>query len=203
VSGRSNARDGILGAIVMVSDQSLWQLLTESGALQEGHFRLVGGLHSPRYFECGLLFRDPRKAERIFDRLAEAFRSDGIDRTVGLEETGSILAFEVARRLECEAMFARRRSEEVVLRSGFRTPPDARVLILDDVTTTGGTVLKLRDRVAAEGGMPAGVALVATKGLVHLDFGCKTVVLAELRDMPTYDPSACPQCRVGDPITNP
>lgn len=176
-----------------------FQLLAETtGALQTGHFRLASGFHSRRFFRCIKLFQKPAEAQFLFDALAARFSGD-VDSVLGANEAGSILAFEVAKRLGKNVAIARQKNHGYHLIEGFTFHPGERVLIVDDVTTTGGTAKQLIEIVKSAQAEPVGVGLIATKGIFEVDLFCPVEVLISLQNMDAISPEACPLCQQGIP----
>jgi orotate phosphoribosyltransferase len=180
--------------------QSLTDLIDKTDALQAGHFRLASGLHASRFFRCIKLLRYPDAAEVIFQAIATRFIQEKIDFVLGANEAGSILAFEVAKLLGAEVAIAREKSGQYRLIEGFAFGESDRVLVVDDITTTGGTAKQLLAIVRDTGAEPVGVGLVATKGLFQVELGCPTEVLITLEGMDAIAPEACPLCRQGVPL---
>ena len=181
-------------------DTQFETLAEATGALQTGHFKLASGLHSRRFFRCIKLFQRPAEAQFLFDALAARFSRD-IDSVLGANEAGSILAFEVAKRLGANVAIARQKNHEYRLIDGFAFHPHERVLIVDDVTTTGGTAKQLIEIVKTAQAEPVGVGLIATKGLFQVDLSCPVEVLISLQNMDAIAPDACPLCLQGVPLT--
>ncbi|MEB3211059.1 MAG: hypothetical protein VKL39_06870 [Leptolyngbyaceae bacterium] len=175
-------------------------LITATGALQSGHFELASGLHASRFFRCIKLLENPRQAEFLFDALANHISSP-VDRVLGANEAGSILAFEVAKRLGVTVAIARQKNHRYHLIDGFTIAPEQKVLIVDDITTTGGTAKQLIAIVREAGADPVGVSLLATKGLFKVDLGVPTHVLMPLEGMDAVAPNECPLCQQGVPLT--
>lgn len=181
-------------------------LIEKTGALQHGHFQLASGLHSSRFFRCIKLLENPQVADFLFDAMASQF-SDGvisagsIDLVLGANEAGSILTFETAKRLGINVAIARQTNHEYHLIDGFAIAPQQKVLIVDDITTTGGTAKKLINIVQAAQAEVIGVGLIATKGLFEVDLGCPTKVLITLQGMDAIAPEDCPLCKQGVPLT--
>lgn len=180
--------------------QNLSQLIDKTGALQTGHFQLASGFHASRFFRCIKLLRYPQAADIIFDALATHFQSENINVVLGANEAGSILAFEVAKRLNAEVVVARQQSHHYNLIEGFVLNSSDRVLVVDDITTTGGTAKQLIEIVHQAGADPVGVGLIATKGLFNVDLGCPTHVLITLENMDAIPPETCPLCQQGIPL---
>lgn len=181
-------------------DAQFQQLAEATGALQSGHFELASGLHSSRFFRCIKLLQEPTAAQFLFDALSARF-GGSIDSVLGANEAGSILAFEVAKRLGTNVAIARQKNHTYNLIDGFEFHPHEKVLIVDDVTTTGGTAKQLIQIVKTAQAEPIGVGLIATKGLFQVDLSCPVEVLIALQNMDAIAPDACPLCRQGIPLT--
>lgn len=179
------------------------QLIQSTGALQEGHFELASGLHGSRFFRCIKLLENPQNAAFLFDAMAEQFShpSEAIDVVLGANEAGSILSFETAKRLNKNVAIARQKNHQYHLIDGFMLTPQQRVLIVDDITTTGGTAKKLLKLVRDADAIPVGVGLLATKGLFQVDLDCPVKVLITLDGMNAIAPDKCPLCQQGIPLS--
>jgi orotate phosphoribosyltransferase len=178
-------------------EQDIADLIEHTGALQSGHFQLASGLHASRFFRCIKLLRYPTAADLLFDALADKFSTESVGYVLGANEAGSILAFEVAKRLGAEVAIARQKSDCYSLIEGFAFQPGDRVLVVDDITTTGGTAKQLISILRAAAAEPVGVGLIATKGLFTIDLGCRTEVLLTLEGMDAIAPEECPLCQQG------
>jgi orotate phosphoribosyltransferase len=176
-------------------------LFRESGALLEGHFRLSSGLHSPGYLQCALVLQHPERAERLGAALASSARSLGVTAVLSPALGGIVIGYEVARALGVRALFAERQDRTMMLRRGFTLGRGDRVLVVEDVVTTGGstreTMAVARDR---------GAQVVAAASIVDrsdgADLGVPYFSLARVA-LPTYDTAACPLCQAGVPVTRP
>lgn len=178
------------------------QLFRESGALHEGHFRLSSGLHSPGYLQCALVLQHPAHAETLGRALGEALRD--LKPTVVLSPAlgGLIIGHEVGRALGVRAIFAERQEKVLTLRRGFSLSSSDRVVIIEDVVTTGGSTRETMV-VAREAGatvVGAGSIIDRSGGQSALDVPFRALVQLSL---PTYQPEACPLCTQGLPITKP
>jgi len=175
----------------------------EAGALLEGHFLLTSGLHSPKYLQCALVLQDPERAERLCRELARAVAGREIQCVVGPAIGGIIVAYEMARALGSRAIFAERVDGRMVLRRGFAIEPGERVMLVEDVVTTGGSLREVKDLVTA-----AGANVVAVAALVDRTSGRESGLVVPLTalleiDVPTYSPEECPLCRAGVPLVKP
>jgi orotate phosphoribosyltransferase len=185
----------------MTRDELLY-LFRHSGALLEGHFKLSSGLHSPGYMQSALVLQHPQHAEALGRALAEKMRD--LDATVVLSPAlgGLIIGHEVARALGVRAIFAERQEGALLLRRGFTLDKEDRVLVVEDVLTTGGSTRETMSVAAATGARIVGAAAIVDRsgGAVRFD-----VPFAALLDMalPTYDPLACPLCADGHPVVKP
>jgi orotate phosphoribosyltransferase len=179
---------------------------TQLGALLEGHFRLSSGLHSPNYLQCALVLQHPAEAEALGRTLAEALvaRLGGVKPTAVLSPAlgGLIIGHEVARALGVRAIFAERAEGVLTLRRGFDLGPADRVVVIEDVLTTGGSTRETME-VAKE----RGADVVAAGAVINRSGSASPVdvpfaALAVLTP-PTYKPDACPLCEQGMPVTKP
>lgn len=181
----------------------LSQLIEKTGALQSGHFQLASGFHASRFFRCIKLLRYPQAAQMLFDALAERFTTaQPIKFVLGANEAGSILAFEVAKRLNAEVAIARQTAGQYRLIEGFEFGVGDRVLVVDDITTTGGTAKQLLQIIRAAHAEPIGVGLIATKGLFNVDLGCPAEVLITLAGMDAIAPENCSLCQQKIPLNS-
>ena len=179
-----------------------FQIFVSSGALLEGHFQLSSGLHSDQYLEKFRLVENPRLFEPLCEALAVRYAKDGVEIVLGPTTAGIILAYTVARILGVEARYAEREGESRVLRRGQTLPKNARVLVVDDVLTTGGAVRECIHLVQSVGAHLVGVGLLADRSGGTVDLGTRVEALLTL-SMPTYRPEACPLCISGIPLVKP
>ena len=176
------------------------QLLLESGALLEGHFLLTSGKHSNRYIEKSRLLELPWATEEVGKGMADAFKDDQIEVVVGPMTGGILLAHETGKALKTRAIFTEREQGKMIFRRGFELKPGERVLIVEDIVTTGGSVFEVMEAVKKHGGNVVGVALMVNRSGGKVDFGVKTHSLLEL-DVPAYQPEECPLCKDHVPMT--
>ncbi|HEY9181417.1 MAG TPA: orotate phosphoribosyltransferase [Candidatus Baltobacteraceae bacterium] len=176
------------------------QALKERGALLDGHFRLSSGRHSNRFIQKFRILEDPQIVEPVAREIAGAFRDAKPTVVVSAAVGGIILGYEVARALGTKAIFVEKQDGVPALRRNFHLDPSDRVLVVEDVVTTGGSVKEVLDVVRKSGASVAGVGVIVRRG--EADFGVPTHALL---DMPivSHDPQSCPQCAAGEPITDP
>ena len=186
----------------MAQSDELLDLFRKSGALLEGHFRLTSGLHSSGYLQCALVLRYPDQAERLGRGLAE--RTGELKPTVVVSPAlgGVIIGHEVARALAVPALFVERQDGAFALRRGFTISEADRVLVVEDVLTTGGSTFETIQVVRAAGGQVVGAASIVdrSRGMVGFDVPYRSLLPV---DLPTYEPGVCPMCAKGLPVVKP
>jgi len=185
----------------MTRDEVL-DLFRRSGALLEGHFRLTSGLHSPGYLQCALVLSHPEWAALLGHAIADRIRS--VRPTVVLSPAigGIVIGQEVGRALGVRALFAERQDGQLTLRRGFTLSESDRVLVVEDVLTTGGSTRETMNVAKAAGAQVVGAASIVNRsgGAAKFD-----VPLESLLDysLPTYEPEKCPLCAKGLPVVKP
>jgi orotate phosphoribosyltransferase len=180
----------------------LLDLFRRSGALLEGHFRLSSGLHSAGYLQCALVLSDPAAAETLGGAIASHVR--GLRPTVVLSPAlgGVVIGHEVGRALGVRAIFAERQDGVLTLRRGFTLSEADRVLVVEDVFTTGGSTRETMQVAAAAGGQVVGAASIVDRSGGAVRFDVPFASLLDI-DLPTYQPDACPLCAKGLPVVKP
>ncbi len=189
------------------SSAELTGILKKTGAFLEGHFELSSGLHSAAYVQCAQVLQYPELAEKLGRLLAERFGDKGIEVVVSPALGGVVIGHEVARALGTRTVFTERESprngsREMTLRRGFRINMGEKVLVVEDVITTGGSTKEVMNIVRKAGGDIVGVGSVIDRSLGKADFGVCTNTLLSL-DIGTYDLVNCPLCRQGIPLVKP
>src|SRR5438132_9250029 len=186
-----------------MSDVDARQAFESAGAFLRGHFVYTSGRHGADYLEKFRILEDPRATTQLAGMIAQRFHSVQPELIAGPTTGGIILAFEVARQLGVEAIYVERgESGGRVLRRGFEILPDTSVLVVDDVVTTGGSLVETQACIANAGGVVIGIGVLAdrTAGRAATDvpfYACLTV------DFPSYPPDACPLCASGVPVAPP
>ncbi len=185
-----------------MTHDALLDLFRSSGALLEGHFRLSSGLHSPGYLQCALVLQHPQDAERLGREIAN--RTRDLQPTVVLSPAlgGVVIGQEVGRALSVRAIFAERQDGALMLRRGFTIAEADRVLVVEDVLTTGGSTRETMQVAAAAGGRVVGAASIVDRSGGAAAFEVPFVTLLEIA-LPTYAPDACPLCAKGLPVVKP
>jgi orotate phosphoribosyltransferase len=187
---------------VKISPERVRELLTVCGAYQEGHFELRSGRHSGGYVEKFRLLERPEIASELCAAMAEAFRDQGIERVVGPALGGVIIAYEVARTLGVPCAFAERVEDRLEFRRGFVFRSGERVLVVEDIVTTGGSAVQVVEAARRAGAYPVGAAVLVNRSGKPLDLTTPAVALLEL-DIESYPPDECPLCRRGIPLVAP
>lgn len=187
----------------MMTEQEVKQLLIDTKAILEGHFLLTSGLHSPMYVEKFNVLQHPKYTERLCQELAERFKDQNVELVIGPMTGGILLAHEVGKALGTRAFFTEREKGVMTLRRGFRIEPGTRVLIVEDIVTTGGSVREVVDVVKASQGEIVGVGLLVNRSGGKADFGIPNDKVQALLNLtvPTYQPEECPLCKDHVPMT--
>ena len=180
----------------------LLDLFRRSGALLDGHFRLSSGLHSTGYLQCALVLSQPADAEALGAAIADRVRA--LRPTVVLSPAlgGVIIGQEVGRALRVRAIFAERQDGALTLRRGFVIAENDRVLVVEDVLTTGLSTRETIKVAEAAGAHVVGVASIVDRsgGTARFDVPYESLLAV---DLPTYQPDACPLCAQGLPVVKP
>ncbi len=186
----------------IVSDLEVLEQFRRAGALLEGHFRLTSGLHSPRYLQCALVLQHPKDAGRLGAAIAAQVRDRLPDVVLSPALGGVVIGHEVARALGTRAIFAERQDGRLVLRRGFALEPGERVLVVEDVVTTGGSTRETVALARASGAEVVGAASIIDRSGGHFDMDVPFTALATL-EVPTYEPDSCALCAQGLPVVKP
>jgi orotate phosphoribosyltransferase len=185
-----------------MTDEDVLQTFRRSGALLEGHFRLTSGLHSEKYLQSALVLQYPELATALGEALGARTRHLQPTAVLSPALGGIVIGHEVARALGVRALFAERQDGALMLRRGFVLTDADRVLIVEDVLTTGGSTRETAAVAHACGADVVGAAAIVDRGN---DPGRLAVPLQALLhlDVPTYPPDACPLCAAGTPVVKP
>lgn len=176
--------------------------LEQSGALRSGHFRLSSGLHSETYVQCALLLESPQRADVIGKALARAIAVWEPDSVISPALGGVIIGYCVARELRTPFRFTERSQGDMVLRRGFGLEPGERVVIVEDVVTTGRSTEETAAVVERYGATVCGVGAILDRTNQPRTFALELKALMELR-LSVFPPERCPQCRQGEGLTSP
>ena len=183
---------------------TLLESMREKQALLEGHFELSSGLHSDRYFQCALFLQDPVEAGAAAQSIARIVKDRDIDVVVGPAMGAVTFSYEVGRACGTRALFTERKDGEMVLRRGFTLAKGERVLVVEDVLTTGGSareVILVLESLGAKV-VAAGCLVNRSGGNPFEDLGIPLVALADV-EARTWNPNECPLCASGDKAVKP
>jgi orotate phosphoribosyltransferase len=185
-----------------LSSTQVLDLFRRVGALLEGHFRLSSGLHSTGYLQSALVLQYPDEAEAIGAALALRVQDLAPDLVMSPALGGIVIGQEVARALRVRAVFAERQDGTLTLRRGFSVAPGERVLVIEDVVTTGGSTRETIDVAIAAGGLVVGAGSIIDRSGGHQGLAVPYASLAQVV-FPTYQPDACPLCAAGSKAVKP
>jgi len=186
---------------IMTSEQVL-EIYKKTGALLTGHFLLSSGLHSEKYLQSALVLQQPDIATKLCSELAQQFKNSGIEVVIAPALGGVFVSHETARALGVRALFAERVNGELLLRRGFTIKPGERVLVVEDVITTGKSTKETIDVVKKAGGAVIAAGSLVDRSGGKADLGVPYQSLLTL-DVPAYTPEACPLCKAGSKPVKP
>jgi orotate phosphoribosyltransferase len=181
---------------------SVEAIFEKSGAVLKGHFQLTSGLHSPIYWEKSQVLQFPHYTEQLCGMIADHFRESSIQVVAGPTTGGIILAYEVARQLGVRSIFAEKEGSERIFRRGFRIDPGERVLVVDDILTTGGSIREVTTAVNKQGGNLVGIGVLVDRSSQEMNFGVP-LFSCHRSETITYTPEECPLCASGIPLVKP
>ena len=185
-----------------MTETEVLDLFRQSGALLEGHFKLSSGLHSNRYLQSALVLQFPDFAERMGRALAA--RLEHLQPTVVLSPAlgGIVIGQEVGRALKVRSIFAERQDGRLTLRRGFSLSPADRVVVVEDVITTGLSTRETIDAAAASGAQVLAAAAIVDRGAEASRLNVPLQALVRMQ-VPAYQAEACPMCAGGEPVVKP
>ncbi|MHB8157772.1 MAG: orotate phosphoribosyltransferase [Desulfocucumaceae bacterium] len=186
----------------MIDRNKIISIFEETSAMLRGHFLLTSGRHSDRYFQCALVLQHPKYCEMLCRELASRFAGEKIETVVGPAMGGIIMSYEVARAISARSLFTERENGKMVLRRGFAISPGERVLVVEDVVTTGGSVKEVIEYVREAGGNVVGAGVLVDRSGGGVDLGARTESLLKIPAV-SYSPEECPLCREGIPFIKP
>lgn len=177
-----------------LSDKEVLNIFTKTEALLSGHFLLTSGRHSDKYFQCAKVLQYPNYTEQVCSNIAEYFRDFKIDTVIAPAMGGIIVGNEVARQLGKRSIFTEREDKVMTLRRGFSLEPGEKVLVCEDVVTTGGSVFEVIEIVKSYGAEIIGVGFIVDRSNGKVSFGYpqKSTLAVEVISYPAED---CPLCK--------
>ncbi|MCK4892643.1 MAG: orotate phosphoribosyltransferase [Calditrichia bacterium] len=183
--------------------KEIFRIFEDTGALQTGHFLLTSGLHSPQYFQCALVLQHQNFLEKLcLDIVEYYYEEEDIDVVIAPAIGGITVGQELARQLNVRFIFTERENGKMVLRRGFRLDQHKKVLIAEDVITTGGSVKEIIDIVESVRGYPIGIGAIVdrSEGVVKFDMPLFSTIQVKAV---TYEPERCPLCNQKIPLIKP
>ncbi len=178
------------------------QIFIDSQALMTGHFRLSSGRHSDEYWEKFWVLQHPQHVQTLCGEIARRFADDAVDVALGPTTGGILLAFEVARQMGLPALYAEKENGERMLRRGLTLAPNTRVLIVDDIMTTGGATRECLELAAKHQANVVGVAVLVDRSGGTVVLGPRQEALLTVQAQ-TFAPEDCPLCAQGIPLHKP
>jgi orotate phosphoribosyltransferase len=185
-----------------IEGNEIIEIFKKTGALLTGHFKLSSGLHSEQYLQCALVLQNPEYATRLGEGIANRFKDKDITCVAGPALGGIIIAHEVAKALKVRCIFGEREDGKMTLRRGFHLDPQDKVLIVEDVITTGSSIKELIDVVKKSGVKIIGVGAIVDRSTKKINLDCELQSLIRL-DIKTFTHDECPLCKEGMSITKP
>ncbi len=183
-------------------EREVWGILKKTGAILNGHFLLSSGIHSDGYIQCARILQYPSYAKKVLGLIAERVKHLDMEIVVGPALGGIIVAYELGRQLNKKAMFAERKDGIMQLRRGFVIKPGEKVLITEDVVTTGKSTLEVKELVEKRGADVIGVACIVDRR--SQEYPIELPLFSALQmNINTYHPEECPLCKLGEPLENP
>ncbi len=174
----------------------------ETNALLEGHFILSSGLHSPNYLQCALALQNPRDAEEFGKAIAENFNGEQFDMVASPAIGGLIIGFVVAQALNVRFIWTERENGAMILRRGFSVKENEKILVVEDVITTGGSTRECIEALEKISGKIVGAASIIDRSNGAADVGVPRISLVSL-EVPSYKSENCPMCKRGEIAVKP
>ena len=180
----------------MTAEQIL-EHFKQTNALLEGHFLLSSGLHSPQYLQCALALQSPFDAVKFGEAIAEHFTNEKIETVASPAIGGLIIGFAVAQALNVRFIWTERENNLMTVRRGFSVKENERILVVEDVITTGGSTRECIEALERRGAKVVGAASLIDRSNGAAEVGVPRISLVSL-EVPSYKPEACPMCERGD-----
>ena len=185
-----------------MTEKDVENIFRDCGALMSGHFLLSSGLHSDSYLEKFRIFEQPKIHETLITEILTHFDVSNVETVLGPALGGVIMASEAARQIGSRAVFSEKEDSKLTLRRGFKLSEGEKILILDDIVTTGGSVKETIVIAEKAGAEIIGIGILADRSGGRADFGYEHYALMNL-DLPVYKPEECPMCADKQALTKP
>jgi orotate phosphoribosyltransferase len=179
-----------------LNEKEVLKIFKSTEALLEGHFLLTSGRHSNQYFQCAKVLQYPEHTANICALISSYFSNRNIDTVIAPAMGGMIVGYEVAKQLNKRSIFTERENKEMILRRGFSLAKGEKVLVCEDVITTGGSVKEVIDIVKKSGAEIVGVASIVDRSNGKVDFGFPLFSTLKL-EVVSFGPNDCPLCKDG------
>ena len=178
------------------------KIFRSTQALLEGHFLLTSGLHSPQYFQCAKVLQYPEHLEKLAGEIALHYAAMNLNVVISPAIGGIAVGQEVGRQLKCRTIFAERENGVMTFRRGFELRPNEKVLVVEDVVTTGGSIKEVINLAKSLSAVVVGVAFIVDRSAGKVIFDVPKFSLLEM-DVVTYKPDSCPLCQKNIPLVKP
>ncbi|MHB1688127.1 MAG: orotate phosphoribosyltransferase [Ignavibacteriaceae bacterium] len=183
-------------------EKEIFEIFKKTGALLEGHFLLTSGRHSNVYFQCAKVLQYPEYNEMLSSIIAGTFKSFEIDTVIAPAIGGIVVGQEVARQLNKRFIFAEREEKALILRRGFSLKEGEKVLVCEDVVTTGGSVFEVIDIVKKNNAVVQGVGFIVDRSNGKVSFGFPQMSAMKI-DAISFPADECGFCKKGIPLVKP
>lgn len=185
-----------------MTDEKILETFKSTNALLEGHFLLTSGRHSNKYFQCAQVLQHTKQTSEICAVLAEEFKDKGIQTVIAPAIGGIVVGQEVARQLGARFIWAEREDKKMTLRRSFEISEGEKILVCEDVVTTGGSVKEVIDIAKEKGAEIVGVGVIVDRSNGTADFGVPMKSTLQL-EVISYEPENCPICKEGLELVKP
>ncbi len=180
-----------------MQNSQILDVFKKTNALLEGHFLLTSGKHSNQYFQCAQVLQYPEHLQNVCKIIADHFIDEEIDTIISPAIGGIVVGQEVARQLNKRFIFAERQDGKMILRRGFTIAPNEKILVCEDVVTTGGSVFEVIDIVKENNAVLKGVGIIVDRSNGNVNFGVNKKSTLSLK-VTTYEKDDCPLCKEGN-----
>jgi orotate phosphoribosyltransferase len=185
-----------------MNSEQILEHFRQTNALLEGHFILSSGLHSPKYLQCALALQYPSDAAKFGRAIAEHFTDANIETVASPAIGGLVIGFAVAQALNVRFIWTERQNGEMIVRRGFSVRENERILVVEDVITTGGSTRECIAALESHGAKVTNAASIIDRSNGAADVGVPRIALVSL-EVPSYKPEDCPLCKKGTEAIKP
>ncbi len=179
-----------------MNSEQILKHFRDTDALLEGHFVLSSGLHSPIYLQCALALQYPADTTRFASEIAKKYLDRGIETVASPAIGGLVIGYAVAAALNVRFIWTERQNQVMTVRRGFKVKPGEKILVVEDVMTTGGTTKECIESLTSRGGNVVGAVTIIDRSNGRADVGVERTSLVTI-DVPSFAPQYCPMCAEG------